>query len=656
MKKQIISKTKKLVVNQEHELIDILNILEDSNESRIILTFTEPSDILISPINLKVILETADENSKAVIAQIVQNSTGVRNARDIGMTVTEATGTINEGLWEEAEKYMRDRKKKKEDLLLNLNIKIEEVKEIKEDDYQDESKVETTPINESLYKKIEGAIERSKKGLSANSEGKTITYGDTVLALDQDIDNLSERNSPVKKVSAKVSSLIGKDLKLFKQEPEIEDNLEFEKARNTKPLSQNNFREAGKKIAKIPTMLTAFFTKQNTRKLLLTVVLPLIMLTGASLWLFISFAPLVKVKLYIKSEQVSVEKTFSGQPGVNTYSFKDGTIPVKKETIQKDASGNTTATGKAYKGNKAEGIVTLTFFPESPDSNPVTIEAGTKLTTTDGFKFTTNSAVILFENKQYSNIAKPVAVTALEVGEEYNLPSGQYMTVAEYSEDEVVGQNNEAFSGGSKEEYTVLSRGDVDKLVSDLKKDSFKDANDELFLKEGDDWEIIQSTIKQELDGDIQTDIPIGAEADIVNVTISTKSTGIYYKKSELEEDLEDILEDAAINQNLFESKKDIDLKLDTNIKKNISVLSVKNEIVKVKLEASTSVKPEINKEEIITMLKNKSWEDGNDLLKDLTFTSKEADVKFFPDYFPTFLKTFPSRQGRILLSIVETD
>lgn len=61
-------KITKIVIGKEDELTDIVTGILDSQNERILVTFAEESDLLISPINLKVILETADERDKSIIA------------------------------------------------------------------------------------------------------------------------------------------------------------------------------------------------------------------------------------------------------------------------------------------------------------------------------------------------------------------------------------------------------------------------------------------------------------------------------------------------------------------------------------------------------------------------------------------------------------
>lgn len=75
------NKITKIVVNSEDELTDIVSGIQSAKTEKIILTFAEESDILISPINLAVIKETADEVEKVLVCQIIKNPTGLEILR-----------------------------------------------------------------------------------------------------------------------------------------------------------------------------------------------------------------------------------------------------------------------------------------------------------------------------------------------------------------------------------------------------------------------------------------------------------------------------------------------------------------------------------------------------------------------------------------------
>ncbi len=96
-------KITKIVINKDDELTDIVTAILDSQNERIVLTFAEETDLLISPINLKVLLETADESEKLLVAQIIKNPTGLRNAKLAGISTIDVPSFPTEDIWEKEE-------------------------------------------------------------------------------------------------------------------------------------------------------------------------------------------------------------------------------------------------------------------------------------------------------------------------------------------------------------------------------------------------------------------------------------------------------------------------------------------------------------------------------------------------------------------------
>jgi len=121
-------KITKIVINTEDELTDIVTSILESPNERIVLTFAEDSDLLISPINLKVIQETADEQGKYLIVQIIKNPTGVRNANLAGITAIETTALPTEDIWE------REIEKRAERLTKEKPVKVEKKESTSKDD------------------------------------------------------------------------------------------------------------------------------------------------------------------------------------------------------------------------------------------------------------------------------------------------------------------------------------------------------------------------------------------------------------------------------------------------------------------------------------------------------------------------------------------
>ena len=105
--------TSKIIIDSSHELTDLVREIHRSKAERIVLTFTEQTDILISSINLKVLQEAAEREGKLLIAQIIQNPTGIRNSKLAGIKSIDTPSNPTEYDWEEAFEMIQAKKKEK---------------------------------------------------------------------------------------------------------------------------------------------------------------------------------------------------------------------------------------------------------------------------------------------------------------------------------------------------------------------------------------------------------------------------------------------------------------------------------------------------------------------------------------------------------------
>lgn len=606
----------KIIVSPEDELIDILKEIEKSNANHIILTFAEPTDLLISPITLKVIQDSADEKNRPLIALIIQNPVGVRNAKEAGMTVTETSGSIVDTFWEVARRSMEERlEEKKGKLKKTYSVSYDKKeKDVNPENAKTSEEFFTKDNNEEsrseFQKKVKEAIEKSKQGIDLKK--KIVSQNGVLLGIDQDIEEKDEQ------------SLTGKN---FKDAP-------------VKIFTDSN-KEKGKKMKKfkLPKISLNFFLK---------LLIPLVILAIGALVALYFILPSVNVKIFVESKNVSIDKVFAGDTKVTELNTQDGKVPVKKETVEKTASDSTQATGTAYKGTKADGIIIVKYYDIVSNPSGVTLNAGTVITSSGGLKYETTATAQI---KNFIN--DPIPVKALSVGEEYNLAAGQLFTVAGYTGTQMDASNSDAFEGGSKTSYVILSKADVDKTVKTLQKNLTTEATNELTSKIDDTWEIVEKSITTALDGDPSTDVPIGAEADTVNITIKLKSTALYYQKNALEQAIPQMLTKNANDQGLFENTTN-SLSLDENMTKEIAITEIKKDTIKVSVKAESNIQPQINKEEIISSLKGKTWKEGLAIIGSTKFTSRDNEVTFKPSYFPDFLRYFPSTNGKIIITVEE--
>lgn len=611
------NKIEKIIVKAEDELIDIVREISFSKAKKILITFVENSDILISSINLKVLLDSADEKDSLLILQILNNPSGLRNAKLAGITVVDTPPPPTEEVWEEVDSLTK--KRKEQNLKTDKNLP------------QDYKSKNITSFEERINSVITKSQEAREEQPDQNVSPKDDIVIDKDLTVKDDLTKVDFKNAPsvtekhrIKKGKVSLSETFTNFLAKFKKKP-----------KEIQRTSQGITVQESK--------------KEKLLKLLPKIVIPLVLVLALVLFLYYYFAPYIKTTIFIESKPVEIEKVFIGNENINEIDFENGEIPIKTETVTKSASDIVDATGTAYRGDKATGSVTVSYInPDgcTEDDEPINLTEGHQISTDSKVFVLTGSVTVTCNN------FGTVGVEAVDVGEEYNIASGKYFSVADYDSTKVYAVNSAAFTGGSKEQYTVLSQQDVNTKVEELTEIATDEAENSLH-DIGNSWELIDETIKSEVkEGSIDTTVAIGTETTSSDISLEVESSATYYYTEGVDEGLNDLLTEAALNQNLFESGEGLTLTLTEDIEKELSVSEDDGE-VEITLTASSSVEPSVNREDLINDLRGMSWEEGLGYLNDLTFTADhDPVVKFTPENFPQKLKYFPSRQGRIDLTV----
>jgi hypothetical protein len=631
-------KETKIIVRTSDELSDIVEKIKGTDARRIILTFTEDSDLLISSINLSVIKETAVEEGKAIIAQIIKNPTGERNSEKANLMSINTPNNPTNADWEKVERDMKDMQIEKEETLGQRPSKVKE----------EEGKKEVPAEKTAFEKRIEEALKKSTvQPSSAINRTKFVEEEGVKISLDSEIVEKEEEETNIEQ-EVQEDTEIRKDVGI-KNQNEISVNKPFVVLpQKRKSFSFNEFFQKILPKRKIPSDNNVIRMRRgriSKKYILIGCIVFFVILLGSG-FAYYYFTPLVKVRMYVDSKTVEVEKTFKGDAEITEVDIEKELVPIITEEVEKDASDSITPTGISTTGEKATGDIRINYLKIG---ETLTLPAGT-VVTADGLNFVTLAALVLVGPNWGE-----VSVQASKFGEEYNVSSGTYFTVEGYSDSIVSGSALSDFTGGSKTEVTVLSQSDVDSAAKSLAEAAKKDATDTLKEKhEEDGWEIIEGSIKSTIDeGSIETDVAIGSEADTANISLSVTVSAIYYDKDGLEDLISNMLEEEAKNKDLFDTADGVELELADDFGADFSVSGKENDSIKVKVSASGVVTPRIDKEEIINHLKGMNWEKGLDYLASFDYSDQKIQVDFDPDSFPGWLKYFPSRQGRIMISPV---
>ena len=183
------------------------------------------------------------------------------------------------------------------------------------------------------------------------------------------------------------------------------------------------------------------------------------------------FAPGATIVITAKTNQAPVSTTVT-LSGATPTNVEKGTIQSIPQKLKKDLSVKFNATGSQDIGNKATGTVRLSKLSQEDTAVP----AGTKLSSSEGFIFLTQSAVTIPASvpcfPTYCAQSVDVDVAAQFGGTQYNGITGS-LSGAPSSASAVL---NAATSGGTSKIATVVSADDIQKATEALNSLSTDDA------------------------------------------------------------------------------------------------------------------------------------------------------------------------------------
>ncbi|OGH21305.1 MAG: hypothetical protein A2958_00705 [Candidatus Levybacteria bacterium RIFCSPLOWO2_01_FULL_38_13] len=296
---------------------------------------------------------------------------------------------------------------------------------------------------------------------------------------------------------------------------------------------------------------------------------------------------------------------------------------------QKDGNISTKATGKKEVGDKAKGTVTI--FNNSSTSQA--LAQGITITSSNDLEFALDKGLTvasasgdIFSGTTPGKVN--VNVTAKAIGQEYNLPSNTKFSIGGRSS--VAAKNDNAFSGGSKKELTVVSKNDIVKLERDLPKSLEQKAKDDLNNKISQDQVLLPVLVSEELvKGDFSK--KEGDETNQVSLKGTVEFKGIAYKKKDIENFSNEILK-REVSENLTIEPKSI----------KVDVSDVKTEESKVSAQISIKALliPKIDSKSLVKQIKGKSFKDAESLLSKYSQVSDiqislSLNLPFFPKRIP---------------------
>lgn len=276
----------------------------------------------------------------------------------------------------------------------------------------------------------------------------------------------------------------------------------------------------------------------------------------ALVWAFV-FAPAATITVAISSTSSNFNETVRFTTDPAAENLTDGVFYAEQQSLEEKYSTDFTATGEADKGDKAKGVLRVTYNLSVNDyagkGYKFFIPAGETFTTSDGLKYksTTTSSTISWDganlpingcdNSPMGNIngtcrkTFEVPVEAEQGGEDYNISSGARWSA--YDEVAAVA-NPSAITGGTTHMVKVVSDDDVKKLKETMISEHESEGRAHLFEDLGEDLVAIDASFKAEA-GDIDSTPAVGDEVGentTPKATVPVKYTVYAVELSKIEE------------------------------------------------------------------------------------------------------------------------
>lgn len=411
------------------------------------------------------------------------------------------------------------------------------------------------------------------------------------------------------------------------------------------------YAEAGQVFEESGRKLVEFLKSPGMKKLLLfsAVGLAGLGVVFAILWT----VPKATVRLTVKSEALVQSFELTASPSATTIDREKRILPAVLIEVEEKGEQKAEATGKKEKGTKAEGEITV--YNWTDDDKTFAKETIATLIRVEGEKLkflldeeltvpaqtASVSATPEERTTTYTPGKKTVPVTAEKVGEEYNVEADSQFSIAGLSTDNFLAQNRDTFEGGKKEEVTVVTSEDQQRLLQRLKDELERKAREDILSRTVGDQKLSADAISFEILG--QTfDKEVDEETEEFNLNLRLKGSALIYSQTQLEE-----LVAALLTENVPE---DFDLS-DKDLVTEVSAAKVEEgkdgkKMLKILTKTKASVISKVDEERIRGDLVGRSLESAEKYLKSIPGVSA-VEITVFPP-LPGPLTRMPRLTSRI--------
>lgn len=512
----------KYFLDIDDEITFISEKIISSESNKIILIVPEGALILSSLPGLKLLNRLVSDNNKNVIIVSMDNS-GRTLASKAGFITKNRVGEVDELTW--SEKELNDENKND---IINKNNSEEYDEENSNKDY---NVTEEEEINDKSFENNSKYVEPVK----------IIKLDDFDLVIGGDAAIIKSSKQLEKVEVAKKKNL----LNILHSDESIGIVGNDLEAKSTKKIKKKIIKD--NMVTKDNIKLISKKSKKYFKKWM---IIPIICIFLISVILFIIFIPTAVIDVSMKSEYVSKAVDIKANTSINSVNSTLNEIPAYSLDVSETFSSSLNTTGKKDFGSKATGTVII----YNSTSNSISIPKGTVFITNDAnaYNYTLDAdmnipAAITAPQSEVGNL------TASNFGTDYNIPAKTQFSIklSILPTTGIISSANTSFQGGTSSSAKVVSQSDQDNLLKSLQQQLYSKGSDDIKSKINSGENLISDSINNQVITKT-FDSAVGDKADVLNLTLVTKTSELFYKQDDIDKFSSNLLSsDLSSNQSI---------------------------------------------------------------------------------------------------------
>ena len=373
------------------------------------------------------------------------------------------------------------------------------------------------------------------------------------------------------------------------------------------------------------------------------IVIGFLIVFGGGLFLSWRFSK-ATVMIYVTPEELSDEVEVQLDSEAKSIDLEKGIIPADQVSVEKDGEKSRAATGEKLIGEKSTGEVKV--FNRTAER--AEFSAGTSLSGPGGFEFVFDNDVSVASKTADLNTGvdrwgeTTAAVTAGEIGAEYNLAAESTFTIGDSPEDDYLARNESAFSGGTSRKIRAVSEEDLNQLRDSLSEELKSEAEKELKAKLSDSQLISGSLEASIVDEEFTAEV--GDEVDNVGLEMTAKVTAAKISQEQLLKIAEQVLSEKI--ESGYELREG-------SLKAKLDVNETDQEGISGKLTLKGEAYPRIDKEELSRQVISKQEDKAKELIRQSYPRIYRHEVNYqFP--WLKYIGYLPLKPENIIIKIEE--